>query len=241
MIPAVTFGGPENVAGLVQDAKMSLARIDVTLALFVNDDTLLAGAGVNFAQLDGFLPALGGIVRERFAVLVPVEARPALKLHFNRRGLYFDALAALQFENNGLGLWQNFSGQWIYNGVFPRAKLIRRNELQIAEAPGVARVHAVGNEFGGIRRPEHSRALPHVLRSLSYHGSKRRNGCGVVVGAFAIAREAKHFARGEVAQVKVVVFDVSNPLFVRCRYFVFAADGLGTALAVIFFERAGPG
>src|SRR5207245_1891392 len=79
-----------------------------------------------------------------------------------------------------------------------------------------------------------------VLRSLSDHGAKRRNGRGVVVGALAVARKANDFSSGNVAQIQIVVFDISDPLFVGRGFFVLTGDGLRTALAIVFFKRTGP-
>ena len=148
MVPAVAFGRPENVACLVQDAEMRLPGIHVFFAFFTQDNSLLSGARVHFAQFDGLLSALRRVVRERLALRVPVESRSALELHLDRRGFDFDAFAALDFENDGLCLWKDFPRQRIYNCVFPGAELVRRNKLQIAEAPGAAGVHAVGYELG---------------------------------------------------------------------------------------------
>src|SRR5690242_7046696 len=133
MIPAVALGAPENVAGFVKKAEARFSGIDVAVGFFAKHDALLARARVHFAQLDGLLPTLRRIVRKCPAVWIPVETRAALELHFDGRSLHFDALAALHFENNGLGLRQHFTGQRIDDGVFLRAKLAGRNELKIAE------------------------------------------------------------------------------------------------------------
>src|SRR5690348_10230790 len=99
MVPTVALGGPEDVAGFVKNAEARFSGIDVAVGFFAKHDALLARARVDFAQLDGLLPALRCVVRKCPAVRVPVETRATLELHFDRRGLHFDALAALHFEN----------------------------------------------------------------------------------------------------------------------------------------------
>src|SRR2546429_282578 len=219
---------------------MRFSRIDVAVRFLANHDALLARARIRFAQFDGFFAALPRVVRKCLAVLVPVESRPALKLYFDGRGLYFDALTAWHIKDNRFRFRQNLAGQRVHHGVFLRAKLAGRNELQIAEAPGVARVHAIGYEFAGIRRPKHSRALLDVLRSLRDQRPERGNRHGVVVGGFAVARQTNHFAGRDIADVQVVVLDVGDPLFVRRSVFILTCDGLGPPLALVILKPAGP-
>src|SRR5437764_14982704 len=102
MVPAVAFGRPENVACLVQDAEMRLPGIHVFFAFFTQDNSLLAGARVHFAQFDGLLSALIRVVRERLALLVPAESRSALELHLDRCGFDFNAFVARAFETTCL-------------------------------------------------------------------------------------------------------------------------------------------
>src|SRR6266699_2461943 len=240
MVPAVALRGPEDVARFVQNPEMRFARIDVAVGFLANHDALFARARIHFAQFDRFFAALPRVVRKCLAILVPVESRPALKLYFDGRGLYFDALAGWHIKDNRFRFRQNLAGQRVHHGVFLRAKLAGRNELQIAEAPGVARVHAIGYEFAGIRRPKHSRALLDVLRSLRDQRPERGNRHGVVVGGFAVARQTNHFAGRDIADVQVVVLDVGDPLFVRRSVFILTCDGLGPPLALVILKPAGP-
>src|SRR5207249_1799422 len=80
---------------------MRFSRIDVAVRFLANHDALLARARIRFAQFDGFFAALPRVVRKCLAVLVPVESRPALKLYFDGRGLYFDALTAWHIKDIG--------------------------------------------------------------------------------------------------------------------------------------------
>src|SRR5256885_5959781 len=147
MIPAVAFGGPQDFTGVAEKTEEGFAGVDIMLGCFADDNFLFSGFGIDSSQFHRLVATLAIVVVKAFAVGKPNETGSALKLHFKRRGFYIDSPGFPNVENNRLRLWENFSRERINDRVCLGSELIGRNELEVSESAGAARVHAIGGDF----------------------------------------------------------------------------------------------
>ena len=204
----------------MKKSEEGLAWIDVVIGLFSNDNLLFPCFRIYGSQLNGLFPTLLGLVVDGLIVGKPLETRPALKLDLQGWGFHIDAPAFLNIKNDWIGFGQDLSGQGIDDRECLGAKLPRWNELQVCKPPCISRVHPVGNQLGGIRRPENCRPLLHILGPLRNHRPQRRNWRCVIPRFLAIPGQAYDLSGGRVTEIQVVFLHIGDPFLVWRRFFI---------------------
>src|SRR5579864_3419571 len=138
MIPAISFGTPQNLARGFYEPIECLARIHIWVRLLAYQNPLLSGGSVNHTKFLRLVSAFVVVVIEALAVRKPLKPGPFLKRQLDRGGLHIGPPARLNIEDDGLRLGQHLTRQWIDVGECLRPELVRRNELHAGEAARIS-------------------------------------------------------------------------------------------------------
>src|SRR5579864_83265 len=113
MIPAISFGTPQNLARGFYEPIECFAGIHIRVRLLAYQNPLLSGGSVNYTKFLRLVSTLVVVVIEALAVRKPLKPGTLLKRQFNGSGLHIRTPPRLNIKNDGLGLGQHLTRQWI--------------------------------------------------------------------------------------------------------------------------------
>src|SRR5882724_2361599 len=111
MIPAIAFRRPQNLSAAMEEAVERLRGVHIFVRLLPEQDLLLPGGGVDYAQFQRFGSPLGIVIEKALAVLEPFESRALLKRKLEGRRFHVDSLARGSLKHNGFRLGEILSRQ----------------------------------------------------------------------------------------------------------------------------------